>query len=114
MDNQQFFRQSEMSDPIENLPIPQTPVHPNHNELKIVDTIFKENRPMTDRIVHEFKEPAIIALLFIIVSMPQIDEMIAKFIPSIAGSPYMILGLKAIVLGLMFWLIKNFVLAKKN
>ena len=100
-------------DPVKGLPIDQN--HPTTNELHLVNSLFTDtNRGTIDIILNEVKDAALIGILFIIISLPQIDEIIKKIIPITANSMYILLIIKALILISIWWLIKYFYLSRKS
>jgi len=98
-------------DNIADLPIDNT--QPNHEELRIVNTLFKEHKNTINTLVVEMKDLLIIGILFILLSLPQVDSIIQKVIPASVNSIYVLVGIKALIIMLGFWLIKYFYLSKK-
>lgn len=99
------------ADIIGELPIDQSV--PSHNEINMVNTLFKQNKSIIYNILDEIKSSILIGILFIIFSLPQIDEFIKKIIPAYAGSMYILLIVKAVILVIIFYLINNLYLMKK-
>lgn len=96
-------------DDIKNLPTDTN--MPSHDEIQLINTYFRENKESSKYILEESKEIIIIAILFVILSVPQVDDLIKKFLP-VASSPYILLIIKGIMLGVIFYIIKNFYLIK--
>lgn len=97
-------------DPIQSLPIDNTP--PSENQMKMVNTLFEHNPRMVDRIAHQMKDGLIIASLFVLFSLPVVDDMIKKFIPS-AENSLVLMGFKALCVVLIYFFIKNIHLSRK-
>ena len=98
-------------DSIANLPVDDN--EPKHEEIQIVNTLFKEHKSTLNKLVIEVKDLLIIGILFILLSLPQTDSIIQKVIPSSVNSIYILVGIKALLIMLVFWLIKYFYLSKK-
>jgi hypothetical protein len=98
-------------DSIETLPSDQNP--PTHNEIKMVETLFKENKSTIDIILADAKNIIFMGLLFIILSTPQVDDLIKKFVVA-AESPYILILIKAILFMFIYFIINNLYLARKN
>lgn len=99
------------ADTISNLPVDKNP--PSHNEIQLIDTFFKsENKFTVNAIVEESKDSIIIAFLFIILSSSQIDSLFHKILPMTVNSTYILIIIKALVIGAAYWLIKHFYLSK--
>jgi hypothetical protein len=87
---------------------------PSHNEIRLVDQFFQQKKSLFDRILHQTKDILILGGLFIIFSLPFIDSLIQKFISVTATSPYILIGVKALLFVLVYFIIKNLYLAKKQ
>jgi len=101
-----------MADPIVQLPTDN--VEPNQAELEIVNTLFKKHGNTIDTIVDEMKDCIIAGILFLILSLPQVDTMIASFVPSVGESKIILTVIKAIVFIILFYFIKNYTLSQKK
>ena len=99
-------------DIIENFPVDQT--IPSHNEIRIVDTLFKKKKSLFDRILQHTKDILIIGALFVIFSLPFIDGLIKKFIPITNKSQYIFIGIKTLMFMFSYFLIHNLYLARKQ
>lgn len=99
-------------DPITQLPVDQNP--PSPMELQIVDTLFKKHRKTMDIIFDEAKDAIIVTILIIIFCLPQVDNMIKKFLPIANRSLYILVLFKGLVAAILFWLIKHFYLSRKS
>lgn len=99
------------ADPIASLPTNM--VQPSYNELKIVDTLFKQHGSAMDKIAEETKSSVIVGILFIMFSLTQLDDLIKRFLPITRNSPYILMLIKALALSMVFWIINNFWLSRK-
>ena len=99
-------------DPIFQLPVDQTPPLPN--ELHIVDTLFKKHRKTMDVIFEEAKDSIFVALLVIIVCLPNVDMIINKMIPATQNVLYLSLLAKGVAAGIIYWIVKHFYLSQKS
>jgi len=97
-------------DPIARLPTDAS--MPSHDELQIINTIFRENKAANGRIFEEAKEAIILVVLFIILSIEPVDKTLKKFIPA-ANNTYVLILIKGIILGVAFYAIKNLYLVRK-
>ena len=77
------------------------------NELQILNMIFKENPSSFKAIIKEFYELLIIGILFIIFSLPYIDDIVQSILP-ITNNYYFLLVIKSIFVMLLFWVSKYF------
>lgn len=98
------------SDPLDTLPTDKNA--PTHSEIQIVDTLFKENHTTIQKIFNGTKDVFIFSGLFLLLSLPQINDIIIKFFPS-ASSPYMLLFAKTVLFAILYFLIKNWYLVRK-
>jgi len=93
---------TEGGDNINNLPVDQNV--PSHREVKIVDELFKKKQSIVNKILSGSKELIILFLLYVGISLTQVDDVIKKFLPS-AESPYILIGVKGLILILFFFII---------
>lgn len=94
------------SDYIEQLPIDQTTA--SKEEIEIVDRIFKkENTVNINKIADELKESILVAILVIVMIKIDIAPYVFKLSPQIGSSEMLLLFLKGVVAGLVFYFIKN-------
>jgi len=108
----QNIAQQTNGDSIAKLQVDQIP--PNPSEMQIIDTLFKQNPKTTATLIQESRDVFIIAFLIIIFNLNQVDMYIQKFVPITSRSPYILLGFKGLLGGLLFWLIKHFYLARNK
>lgn len=98
------------SDSIDALPTDKNAV--SHSELQIVDTLF-QHKPAFDAILNGTKEVLLAGFLFVLLSIPQADDVIKKVFKSASTSPYILLFVKAIIFMVLFFIIKNMYLVRK-
>jgi len=103
---------SNNSDLIELLPVDKT--QPTYDELNVINTLFKTHNNTINVLINEAKESLIVGFLFILFSIPQIDDLIKKFIPVTNNSIYLLILIKSLFVMLIFWFAKhfNFILKK--
>lgn len=99
-------------DIISNLPTDKTP--PTHGEIQLVDTLFRQKQNTIQHIFSGTKDVLIVGLLYVILSLPQLDPLIHKFIPVSSTSPYMLLLIKTLIFMITFFVLKNVYLVRKN
>ncbi len=99
-------------DVIASLPIDAS--MPSHEELQIINSIFRENKATKGRLFNEAKEGVILIMLFIILSIEPVDKLLKKIIPIASSSPYVLILIKGIILAVVFYAIKNLYLVKTN
>jgi hypothetical protein len=100
-----------IGDYIEHLPVDNKV--PSHNEIRIVDQLFQQNKSIFYNILCHTKDLLIIACLFIIISLPITDSIIKKFVTIADTSPYILLGVKSIIFVIIYFFIKNIYLVRK-
>ena len=87
---------------------------PTHEEFKVFNRIFKEEK-IAGTLFVEFKESIIVGILFVIFSLTYIDELLLKVVPSLQNhSPYVLLGIKVFIIIILFWFIKHFYLCRRD
>ena len=102
----------ENADSISDLPINQS--QPSHNEIKLVDSLFKKHSSTIGNITKEFKDSILLGILFLIISLPQVDDIFKKYISVTNNSIYMLLLVKTIFFIIAIWLLRNSNLLKKQ
>jgi hypothetical protein len=100
------------SDLVSTLPVDK--VQPSHEELQMVDMLFKQHNGTMNKIFVEAKESLIVGILFILFSIPQVDDIIQRFIPITQNSIYILILIKTSFVMILFWITKHFYLSKKN
>jgi hypothetical protein len=99
-------------DDISALPVDNIP--PPHDDLEIVDNLFPMQSLPMQIVASESKDAIIVGLLFIIFSLPPVDETIRKFLPVMEKAPYLLIFAKAFAFIILFWILKNFYLSRKQ
>lgn len=102
---------SNSSDFIESLPTDKNP--PTHTEIQIVDSLFKQQHTIIQKILVESKDVILVGFLFLLFSFPQIDDLIRKYIPSTETSIYIFIFSKTLLFMACYFLIKNMYLVRK-
>lgn len=105
-------QQQPVGDVIEQLPVDMSV--PSHNEIRIVDQLFQQKKGIFDRILGQTKDIVILGGLFIVFSLPFIDNLIKKFVTAAGTSPYILIGIKALLFVFSYFIIKNLYLARKK
>lgn len=98
-------------DMIEQLPTDGTV--PSHNELLITDKLFQQKKKLFDRILSQTKDIIVLCGLFIIFSLPIVDDLIKKFVTIANTSQYILIGTKALLFIALYFVIKNLYLIRK-
>lgn len=68
-----------------------------------------ENSSLPQRVLSEAKEPLLVSVLVIIMSSPQLQSLIARFLPIAASNPLIGLAVRAVFAGVLFWLLRRFI-----
>lgn len=97
-------------DTIKSLPVDEEPVE----NMYLADSIFKQDPSMVSKLASEFKEFSLIAVLFVLFSSEQFDNLIRKNIPIADKSPIILIGIKCSVVIFLFYVIKNLQLVRKQ
>jgi hypothetical protein len=97
-------------DPIDTLPIDQLP--PSHEDIKLTDILFKKNKKIIDIILADAKNVLLMGILFIIFSLPIVDDIICRYINIANNSIYILIVIKAIFFMIIYYLINNLYLAR--
>jgi hypothetical protein len=106
------IQQGTTGDPISHLPVDQS--QPTSNELQIVNTLFTTHKNTVNTIVQEVKDSMLIGVLFVVFSLPMIDNLIKRILPLSEKSPYILVVTKALAVMALYWLINHFYLSRKN
>jgi hypothetical protein len=99
------------ADTIDNLPVDQTV--PSHNEVHIVDTLFKQKHGTIQKIMAGTKDMLLAGFLFILLNIPQIEGLIKKVIPIADTSIYILLLIKTVLFIASYFILKNLYLVRK-
>jgi len=102
-----------MSDLISSLPMDNNPL--NHDEIHILQTLFKdENKYDIKNIFIELKDSVIGGILFGLLSTPQFNKLLERFVPITKTSIIMNISVKVIIFIFLYWIILNLALSRKN
>ena len=99
-----------MADSIETLPIDNNPV--NHDEIKMVDTLFKHKNNISN-VVTELKDSIAAGILFGLFLTPYPDKALNFLIPITKNSQIIMFIVKILLFVILLYVIKNFALAKR-
>lgn len=105
-----FLVKKMYADSIDNLPTDKNAL--SHSELQIVDSLFSQ-KPAIEALFNGTKEILLAGILFVVFSTPQVDDLIKKFVKASENSPYILLGVKAILFMVVFFVVKNMYLVRK-
>lgn len=93
------------ADHIDKLPIDNS--SPTPQEIQIIDTLFKKEGKTISKILEELKDIIYLAILFIVFSLPQFDNIIMNLIKTTQNSIYILIFIKAIIFIFTWYFIKN-------
>jgi hypothetical protein len=93
--------------------LPVDTIAPTPREQKMVDTLFTKHSNTMDSMYSESKDSILVGILFIMFSLPQVNTIIYKFVPSAETSMYITIAIKAIAVMALYWIIKHFYLSRK-
>jgi hypothetical protein len=99
-------------DSINGLPMNKNPT--NAKELNIVNSLFNEpNKTTLQCMMVDIKDTLLIAILFILFSLPQIDGIIQRLVPPSSKSIYILLVIKSLLIASAWWVIRYFYLSRQ-
>ena len=78
--------------------LPTDKYQPTEKELILLDSLFKEKKSAMKKITDEAYEPFLIGILFVIFSLPKVDEIITSNISITQNSIYFLLLFKMIMI----------------
>ena len=84
------------------------------DEIKILDTLFKENQNSFYLFFEGVKEVILAGLLFVLLSIPQTNEYIIRIFPFSQTSPINLLLVKTFLFMGLFFVLKNLYLIRKK
>jgi hypothetical protein len=87
---------------------------PSHDEINMVNTLFKKERSTIQKIFNEVKTVIFVALLYIALSIPYVDTLIQKVIPITQTSWMILILIKAVVFMFIFYFLNNMYFAKSK
>ena len=99
---------------IDDLPFDTTTTHTT-DQMQVANMLFKDNNETTLNVLaKEMRDGIIICMLFILFDLPYINELIRKLVPAANGSYLILTGIKSVAVVVLYYLFKNFSLAKKD
>jgi len=94
--------------------LPENNTEPSPKEIHIVNTMFKQHEGTMTKIGKELNDLVIVGVLFVLFSLPQVDDLIKRFFSPAVNSVYILVGIKTVIVMILFWVIKYFYLSKKK
>lgn len=98
-------------DLIDTLPTDSDTVEYEENK-EIIENVFGKHENLLEKIGKELSHSILICILFIIFSLPQIDEMIYHNIPN-SNNIFIIYGVKCMLIIILYYILRNFQIVKK-
>lgn len=68
-----------------------------------------ENESFFQRIISQAKEPLLVSILVVVLSSSQVNDLLMRFIPIAAGNPLISMLIRAVIAGVVFWLLRRFI-----
>ena len=103
-----------MGDNINNLPINNQP--PSNHELNVVKELFEdpEHQETINTSVNELKDYILAGILFLIFSLKGLDNLLKNNVAIFDNSEIILVLFKALLFIIIFYVVRNFVLAFKS
>ena len=95
-------------DTIETLPVEES--KPNQEQLALAMSIFEYEKEM-NCVGSEVKDVVSIVILFILFSLPQLDELLKKYIPQLRNQVFLV-TFKCICVVFLYYMFKNYQVIK--
>ena len=105
-------RNRSAADPVASLPTDKT--LPRRSELDTADQLFAQEPTVTSKLVEQGKEVAVILIVVFVISLPQIDTLLNRFVPICNTSPYIGILIKSLAAAIIIWLVKYFYLSRAS
>lgn len=86
---------------------------PSEQEIQIADVLFKKQMSAMDKLFKSAKDAIVVGVFFIILSLPQVDELISRFMP-VNGSPIMLTLVKAVLMMILYFLYSRLFLVVRS
>lgn len=99
------------SDPVKMLPVDEAP--PTDGEVYILNKYFRTESSGMEKLLDGSQEIILVGILYLLISLPMVDMYIQKYIPATNSSLYVLYGVKALILMLLFFVIRNWGLVRK-
>jgi len=94
----------ETGDPISDLPV--TDEVPTQDDIQAIQSIFKTNEKEVITIIDDLKEPVVICIIVVLLSLPAFNRLLNKYIPSFGNETYLGAIVKGILVGLILWILR--------
>ena len=94
--------------------LPSDKINPSIDEIHIIDELYGQNPTAMDNLIREGKDVFIIGILFIILNLTPTNTIINKILPITKNSDYFLVFFKALIIMVLYWLIKHYYLSRKK
>jgi hypothetical protein len=101
-----------VAETVYTLPTDDSPI--NSDEKNIMNAVFKEQQSTVRKFLDGSKDIILAGIIFFLVSIPPVDDFIRKMIPSTNDSVYTLLLVKCLAFMVLYFLLKNLYLARKE
>jgi hypothetical protein len=98
-------------DPISSLPVDEQP--PTEKERLLVEKYFKKNISTFSKIMDSGQDAIVVGLIYIVMSLPQVDTLLIRFFPSLENQNYVRLAVKGLIATILFYCVKYMYLIRK-
>jgi len=98
-----------IEDKLQDLPTDKS--IPSHNETILINSLFHKKNTI-DTVFKHIKDLLLLAAIFIVFSLPQVDLLINKFVISSRTSIYILIGIKTLLFISLFFIINNIYLVR--
>lgn len=86
--------------------LPTTDEIPTENDIQLIQSVFKTNEKEVITIIDDLKEPIIIFIVVIILSLPYVNTLINTYIPSFGNETYLGAIVKGVIVGMVLWILR--------
>jgi len=102
-----------LGEPLNQLPVDK--LDTTEEEKYLISSIFGQKKDVkiqdVKNIVTEIKDIFIIGLLYLLSNIEYVDNILEKYIHT---SKYVLICIKGIIVGIFYWLIKNYYLSRNR
>lgn len=98
-----------ISDSLDTLPTDEST--PTGRETEIIDQLFPASN--TPKLIQDFKDVLVVGAIFFVINISPIDRLIQKYVSVSESSEYAMIGIKALLGMILYFVIKYFYLMKK-
>lgn len=99
-------------DMIDSLPTDNTVL--THSETQLMEHLFKHHHTGIQELLKKLQDLVLLALIFMLISLPMVDEQISKFMPITGTSVYIMIMVKSILFVSTYFILKNLYLVRKK